>query len=271
MEEHLTDCLRRYHPPTDDSADLEGTYVTVVMMDDTSTRHMLIEAWLQDKIGAQLVLAYPNCQGEGNDIVGFSFCLLKGRSKALDPILQWLESTHGCVFANRSFTPTRSQMELFLPFLCKRTDAPLEVTLQAPEVISEKGLDVVTFTLPPMAFKKLLADMEKHRPLTMADAQLPIVKAMYLSIMAATHLDFSSFRIARITSSSGTVGEDGRVKFLHVDILQELLGMIRTMIDESLRTAPQYIHPLTSGMSRDAIAAMEENEDDVHISEVISV
>ena len=235
MESKLTDFLRQ-ESNLNSQMDIDGSFITKDDISLPPNKHIYFEVWLKDEPVAQLLLAYIQPAQEFGSILGCAFCLLRGPNKALDPLLTWLEASYGCVFANAAFVPTLRQMQHALPLFVKSSDAPLEVTFQPPLMIS--GIDKLSMTIPPLALRRLVDEIEKNKPVYEVERELPILKALYCFMKEAFKMNLQSFSLVRIKSAIGVVSIDGKCKFLDMETLETLLNLILKMIESLALPAP---------------------------------
>ena len=235
METKLTDFLRQ-ESNLNSQMDIDGSFITKDDILLPPNKHIYFEVWLKDEPVAQLILAYVQPAQNSSSILGCSFCLLRGPNKALDPLLTWLEASYGCVFANAAFAPTFNQMVHALPFFVRSTDAPLEVTFQPPPMIS--GINKLSMTVPPLALRQLVDEIEKNMPVNSVESELPILKALHCFMKDAFKMNLQSFSLVRIKSAVGVVGVDGKCKFLDMGTLETLMNLILKMIESFALPAP---------------------------------
>jgi Kinetochore complex Sim4 subunit Fta1 len=258
MESKLTDFLRQ-ESNFNSQMDIDGSFITKDDISLPPNKHIYFEVWLKDEPVAQLLLAYIQPAQDFGSILGCAFCLLRGPNKALDPLLTWLEASYGCVFANAAFVPTLRQMQHALPLFVKSSDAPLEVTFQPPLMIS--GIDKLSMTIPPLALRRLVDEIEKNKPAYEVERELPILKALYCFMKEAFKMNLQSFSLVRIKSAIGVVGIDGKCKFLDMGTLETLLNLILKMIESlalpALAASPQFIPSIDVDDSNQPIESIE--------------
>lgn len=259
IETNLTNFLRQ-QSDLNSKLDMEGSYVTFGVVNLSQDMHVCLEVWTKDEPAAQLILAYSKRAEDGVSIAGFGFCLLRGPRKAVDPVLLWLEATTGCVFGNAVFKPTSEQIAQVLSAFAKSTKAPLEVTFQAPSTIA--GIEKLLFTVPPLALQKLVNEIEMNRPTDQAveNVELPILKALHCYMKETFKMNLESFSVVKVKSGIGTLGADGKCKFLDVDEQETLMTIMLRMIESQIHSAPQpgaWMVPI-----------VDDDEDDEHIEAV---
>jgi hypothetical protein len=194
-----------------------------------------IDVRLQDEPVAQVLLCFPTF--DDVQVKCFSFAMQRGGSKALcDIVLQFFESTYGCVFSNRPFSPTPNQVAHALVVWTTTQQSasakPLEVTFRAPDVIAFAGLSKLSLTIPPIAIARLVQDMLKN---SAENKELPILRALQCYILETYNLRIESFVLVRATSAAAMLGCDGRCKPLDRDLLDSVLTQIQSMITTQLR------------------------------------
>eukprot|EP00563_Minutocellus_polymorphus_P013062 CAMPEP_0181069552 /NCGR_PEP_ID=MMETSP1070-20121207/27007_1 /TAXON_ID=265543 /ORGANISM="Minutocellus polymorphus, Strain NH13" /LENGTH=508 /DNA_ID=CAMNT_0023150365 /DNA_START=1 /DNA_END=1527 /DNA_ORIENTATION=- len=127
-------------------------------------------------------------------IASFSYLLLRGRLKAAQPVLLYLESTLGCAVGARPFTPSPADVAASLSDWMVGTvvigsdgggggvggnnigdmggmsanaaaanTKPLELTLAIPPHLVRAGLERITVTVPPVSLTRLCAAVERNR------------------------------------------------------------------------------------------------------------
>lgn len=229
VEEHLTSFVRNK------TAGGEGTYATLAWIPlELESKHLHIDVRLQDEPVAQVLFCFPTF--DDIQVKCFSFSMQRGGSKTLcDIVLQYFESTYGCVFSNRPFSPTPNQVAHSLAIWTTQQSAsakPLEVTFHAPDAIASAGLSKLSLTIPPVAIAQLLQDMQKH---SAENEELPILRALQCYILETYNLRIESFALVRATSAAAMLGCDGRCKPLDRNLLESVLTQIQSMIATQLR------------------------------------
>jgi len=248
VEDQLTNFVRR---KTCNDADA-GTYVSLAWITLSPVqRHLYIDVRLQDQPAANVMLCFPTFQE--TTITSFAFAMHRGSKALCDTVMQWLESTCGCVFGNQPFAPTPNQvahaLAVWTTLQLNRSDSnrPLEVTFAAPENIANAGMSKLSLTVPPVAVARLLQDMQENNPNSQQQqGDLPILRALQCYILEAYHLRIESFALVRATSAAAMLGCDGRCKPLERDLLEHVLSELQSMIQSQLRIQPAEEPPAES-------------------------
>lgn len=235
VEDQLTSFVRRK------TTNEEGTYVTLAwIVLSPSQRHLHIDVRLQDQPAANVLLCIPTF--EETRITRFAFAMHRGSRALCETVMQWFESTCGCVFGNQAFSPTPNQVSHALAvWTTLQLDSsdynrPLEVTFSAPDTVAKAGLSKLSLTVPPVAVARLLQDMQENNTNAQEEHQeLPILKALQCYILEAYHLRIESFALVRATSAAAMLGCDGRCKPLERDLLEQVMLELQSMIHSQLR------------------------------------
>ena len=245
VEEQLTSFVRRK------TSNEEGTYATIAWIAfSPSQRPLHIEIRLQDQPVAYLLLCFP--EFNETSVTSFSYAMQRGSRTLCDTVMQWFESTFGCVFGNQSFSPAPNQvahaLAVWTTLQLDRSNynRPLEVTFTAPDNIAKAGLSKLSLTVPPVAVARLLQDIQDNDTNAGEQQEIPILRALQCYVLETYHLRIESFALVRATSAAAMLGCDGRCKPLESDLLEHVLSEIQAMIRSQLRMQPN--EPLDMGM-----------------------
>lgn len=246
VEDQLTSFVRQ---KTSDAE--QGTYTILAwIVLSPSQRHLHIDVRLQEEPVANILLCFPNFEDD-TAIRSFSFAMQRGSKILCDTVIQWLESTSGCVFGNHPFSPTPDQvahaLAVWTTYQLDEHSRPLEVTFEAPETIAKAGLSKLSLSVPPVAVARLLQDIKDNNPSTQQqqDEQqdLPILRALQCFIRETYKLRIESFSLVRAHSAAAVLGCDGRCKPLEKNLLENVLLEIQSMIQSQLRIQPTIQRP----------------------------
>lgn len=288
LTEHLRQALS-----ISESVASAGTYVTlewIPLTDDTNdddarrknttnnkknkrilSRHLHMDIRVEDDAVGQMVLCSPTMRSsislstsEGV-VEAFSFCCERGTNQAAnDAVINWWQSTHGCVFGNNRFCPTEPQIvqtisDWILPSILLRTSKhqqkiqPIDITLTAPSNI--RGIDKVTFSVPAASFAALVQEIEAQRPARKrprtetnnsnndddTKEPLPVLRALHHFVWETMHLDLKPFALFRVRSETAVVGCDGRLKVFQRQGLHRVLTSVSSMIAQQITTTTSSV------------------------------
>lgn len=263
IEDKLTQSIKHYHQSSSD-----GTYVSLswLNLSHHKHQHMLVEVFHNDIPKAQLCFCIANYT-DRTKIHSFCYILIRGSKELYNFVVASWECEFGCKVGISSVKLGGVQIGYALSsWLGKReTDAshdvgnkhndnkghddggenrsiasramgnrsqskrPLEIIYSFPSFIADRGLESITLTIPPLALTKLTASIPKHHN----QKTILIKKALQCFISETFNLDLSSCAIIKASMSDYAVlGHDGRIKFVNVSLLGEVLQTIGNIISE---------------------------------------
>lgn len=195
--------------------------------DNSSSRHLLIEIFVEDKSCAFVFFAFPMIQDDV--LLGLNYIMIRGAFKTgILPVFHFLKSSHGCHVSQDSCRMSPFQVkQLFLEVMTTTQNdipfKPLEVTYDTREYASSSGLDKITITIPSSSVEQVYSNVAKSD-------RVALFEFIDDFVMNEFRIDTRRFPIAKIGNGSLVVGCEGRIKVTHEGALDIVLRKIHEII-----------------------------------------
>ena len=202
-----------------------NSYCSLKWIDTGSSRHLLVEVFVEDKSCAFVLFAFPTVND--SSMSTFDYVLVRGAfNSGILPVFEFLKSAHGCLVSKISCPISPFQVkQIFSEVIANQSNIPLkplELTYDTREYASSAGLDKITMTIPTGSVEKVY-NVKKKSSLTLFE----FIDDFFLKEF---RIDIRRFPIIKAANGSLVVGCEGRLKVNHPNVSEIVLRKIRTVI-----------------------------------------
>jgi Kinetochore complex Sim4 subunit Fta1 len=251
IERHATDHLRT-RMETRGRVERDGTYVIIEWIStNVLSNHLFFDIRVADEQTALVAL----CCGESKttmpytEVNVFAFCMVHGDRKVYELILNFLETTVGCVVGNKSFRPTSTHLARLLydtiELMDDTTSGQVDIAFGLPSKV--RNLDEFSVSIPRTCFERFMADLHFFRPAEREtdDMRLHFLKAIHRFVFQVTGIDIQDLPMIRVSNNIIMAEVTGKLKMLYKGCMHDVLSRIQQMIflqteQESLSGRKRY-------------------------------